>query len=310
MSGGELGFVEWVCGQTAADDRILIGPGDDCALIGRGNGPALLVTKDMLLEGSCFRLAEAGARRVGRKAVAVNLSDIAAMAGRPLAAVIGFAFPRGTTDTVARDLFTGMKEMADAFATAIIGGDTNAWDGPLAISVTLIGEATDRGAVTRSGAQPGDHLYVTGPLGGSVLGKHLDFTPRVAEALELHERFDIRAMIDISDGLALDLHRLCAASRCGAELRADWVPVSDAAQAMGDGRTPLEHALGDGEDFELLFAAPRQAHARLQSELSFAVYHVGEVTDTGVMLRTAAGVEPLVPAGYRHDFGCTSQKAP
>jgi thiamine-monophosphate kinase len=268
-----------------------------------------LVTTDMLLEGSCFRLAEAGPRRVGRKAMAVNLSDIAAMAGRPLAAVIAFAFARGTTDAVAQDLFIGAKAMADAFDTAIIGGDTNAWDGPLAISVTLIGETTARGPVCRHGARPGDRLYVTGPLGGSSRGKHLDFTPRVAEALELHERLDLRAMIDISDGFALDLHRLCAASGCGARVRAEWIPVADAAAAMHDERSPLEHALGDGEDFELLFAVAPQDDARIASELSFPVYPVGEVTDSEVTLLTAAGVEPLVPAGYRHNFGSTSQKA-
>lgn len=303
LSGGELEFVNWVCDQLAAKPRALFGPGDDCAVVAGRDGQQLLVTTDMLLDGSCFRLEEAGPRRVGRKAMAVNLSDIAAMAGRPLAAVIGFAFPRGTTDTVARDLFTGAKEMGDAFDTAIIGGDTNAWDGPLAISITLIGEATGRGPVLRRGARAGDRLYVTGPLGGSIRGKHLDFTPRIAEARELHERFDVNAMIDISDGFALDLHRLCAASRCGAEVRADWVPVSDAAQAMGDDLSPLQHALSDGEDFELLLAMTPGDDSRLTSALSFPIYPVGEITATDLTIRTANGVEPLVPTGYRHNFG-------
>lgn len=119
----------------------------------------------------------------------------------------------------------------------------------------------------------------------------------------MHERFDVNAMIDISDGFALDLHRLCAASRCGAEVRADWVPVSDAAQAMGDDLSPLQHALSDGEDFELLLAMTPGDDSRLTSALSFPIYPVGEITATDLTIRTANGVEPLVPTGYRHNFG-------
>src|SRR5438034_837700 len=107
------------------------------------------------------------------------------------------------------------------------GGDTASWDGPLAIAVTLLGEATPRGAVQRSGARPGDWLFVTGPLGGSILGRHLSFTPRVREALELHELVDLHAMIDISDGLSADVNHLCEESRCGAVLRAEDIPVHD-----------------------------------------------------------------------------------
>ena len=131
-------------------------------------------------------LAEAGPRRVGRKAMAVNLSDIAAMAGRPVAAVVSVGLPRRGGRALAEELYHGLREVADAFDTPIVGGDTNSWDGPLVITVTLLGEATARGAVRRNGARPGDWLLATGPLGGSILGKHLDFTPRVREALQLH----------------------------------------------------------------------------------------------------------------------------
>src|SRR5260221_3382026 len=125
--------------------------------------------------------------------------------------------------------------MADAFDTPIVGGDTNSWTGPLAISVTLHGQATERGPVLRRGARPGDWIVVTGPLGGSILGKHLDFTPRVREALQLHTLADLHAMIDISDGLTADLHHICEESRCGAVLRADAVPIAAAAQQLQDG---------------------------------------------------------------------------
>src|SRR5262249_23631477 len=143
---------------------------------------------------------------------------------------------------------------ADLFQTALAGGDTNSWDGPLVISVTIVGEATGRGPVTRAGARPGDWLLVTGPLGGSILGKHLDFTPRVREAIQLHQAVELHAMIDISDGLAADVHHICEESRCGAILFAEAIPISPEAAKLQDGRPPLEHALSDGEDFELAFA--------------------------------------------------------
>src|SRR5262249_28267856 len=209
---------------------------------------------DMLLEGSCFLLDEAGPRGVGRKAMAVNLSDIAAMAGQPVAAVVSVGLPRKGGMKLAEELYLGLREVADAFDTAVAGGDTNSWDGPLVLSVTLLGETTERGPVTRAGARPGDWLLVTGPLGGSILGHHLDFTPRVREALALHAAAPLHALIDVSDGLAADVGHICAESRCGAVLRAESIPVSAAARSLDDGRSPLEHALADGEDFELVCA--------------------------------------------------------
>src|SRR5205823_2977896 len=133
------------------DPRVPIGPGDDAAALRLAGDRPALVTTDMLLEGSCFRLAEAGPRRVGRKAMAVNLSDIAAMAGVPVAAVAAVGLPRSGGRALAEELYRGLREVADAFDTALVGGDTNSWDGPLVISVTVIGQATERGPVTRAG---------------------------------------------------------------------------------------------------------------------------------------------------------------
>src|SRR5262249_34776856 len=208
-----------------ADPRVPIGPGDDTAALRLTADVPTLVTTDMLIEGSCFLLDEAGPRRVGRKAMAVNLSDIAAMAGRPVAAVVSVGLPagerRGVSPTwIEQELYFGPREAPAASDTALVSGDTNSWDGPLAISVAVIGEATGRGPVRRSGARPGDWLFVTGPLGGSIRGHHLDFTPRVREALQLHAAIELHAMIDISDGLAADLGHICDESRCGAVLRA------------------------------------------------------------------------------------------
>jgi thiamine-monophosphate kinase len=171
--------------------------------------------------------------------------------------------------------------------------------------VTLLGEATARGPVRRSGARPGDWLLVTGPLGGSILGHHLDFTPRVREALRLHEAVDLRAMIDVSDGLAADVYHLCEESGCGAVLRAEGIPVSNAARGMNDGRSPLEHALGDGEDFELVFAvAPADGERLLgaQPVPGITLRHVGECVEAGLWLDEGGQRRALPPKGYVHEL--------
>jgi thiamine-monophosphate kinase len=299
----EFAFIDWLRRRTPPDPRVLIGPGDDAAALRLTQSVPYLVTTDMLLEGSCFRLDEAGPRRVGRKAMAVNLSDIAAMAGRPVAAAVSVGLPRRGGRALAQELYLGLREMADTFDTAVAGGDTNSWDGPLVVSVTLIGEATGAGPVTRAGAEPGDWLLVTGPLGGSILGKHLDFTPRVREALALHQQTRLKAMIDISDGLAADVAHLCEESSCGAVLRASCIPVSEAARQITDGLSPLEHALGDGEDFELAFAvSPEDGQALLQRQpvAGVTLEHVGECVAAGLWLEEGGQRRPLEPRGYVH----------
>jgi thiamine-monophosphate kinase len=301
----EFAYIEWLRHQTPADPRVPIGPGDDTAALSLTPAAPCLVTTDMLLEGSCFRLAEAGPRLVGRKAMAVNLSDIAAMAGRPVAAVVSFGLPRQGGRALAEELYRGLREVADEFHTALVGGDTNSWDGPLVISVTVVGEATPRGPIRRSGARPGDWLLVTGPLGGSILGKHLTFTPRVREALQLHALANLHSMIDISDGLAADVHHLAEESRCGVVLRAGAIPISDEARGMNDGRSPLEHALSDGEDFELVFAvAPEDAQALLRSQpvMGVTLVHIGECVEQGLWLEEGGQRTPLPPRGYVHEL--------
>lgn len=302
-SAGELGFIAWLRDQIGPAPGVIIGPGDDAAALRWPVDRELLVTTDMLLEGSCFRLSEAGPRRVGRKAMAVNLSDMAAMAGVPRAAVVSVGIPRSHGRELADGLFHGMKQLADEFGVAIVGGDTNTWAGELVISITLLGEATLRGPVRRSGAKPGDWIFVTGPLGGSIGGHHLDFTPRVREALALHQQVDLHAMIDISDGFARDLHHICAESGCGAVVFADKIPISDAATGLSDGKTALDHALGDGEDFELLFTVSCDDGQKLISDSAkFRVHHVGECVEHGVWIERASSKEPLESFGYEHGF--------
>jgi thiamine-monophosphate kinase len=303
LSSGEFAYIDWIRRRTPPNDHVVIGPGDDAAAVRLFPNRLTLITTDMLMEGTCFSLNEATPRLVGRKAVAVNLSDMAAMAGRPMSAVASVALPAQGGRALAEELYLGMRESADAYDTAIVGGDTNSWNGPLVISVTLVGEATTRGPVRRNGAKPGDWLLVTGPLGGSILGKHLRFSPRVREALRIHELADIHAMIDISDGLAADTWRICTESRCGAVLRAESIPIAPEARQMKDNRSPVEHAIGDGEDFELVLAVSAMDGATLiqsQPISGIELFHIGECVEEGLWLEQKGHRQALEPVGYIH----------
>jgi thiamine-monophosphate kinase len=308
-SSGENSFIEWLrVNNPVTLGSVLKGIGDDCAVFQSDTPRPWLVTTDMLLEGSCFRLGEAGAYRIGRKSMSVNLSDIAAMAGIPCYAFVSVGLPQNADAELPKQLYWGLKEVADTFGVSLIGGDTNSWANDLVISVTVIGRATERGYVTRSGARRGDWIFVTGPLGGSILGKHIDFTPRITEAIQLHKQVDIHAMIDISDGLAKDLHHICKESRCGACLQSDKIPISDAAwkQSNQDSRSPLIHALSDGEDFELLFTvSPLDGEnlIREQPIPGIQLHHIGEIIDREVWMEKDGVREILEPLGYEHSFG-------
>lgn len=307
LSGGEFSFINWVRRSTPRDPRVPIGIGDDTAAVSTPGGGITLITTDMLLEGSCFILEEAGPYRVGSKAMRVNLSDIAAMAGVPTFAVVSVGLPRRHGREIAEALYAGLRQAAQVFGVAIVGGDTNSWDGPLTISVTLLGETVARGPVRRSGARLGDWVMVTGPLGGSILGKHLNFTPRVREALTLHELVELHAMIDISDGLAQDLGHILTESGVGAVLQASNIPISEAAIRLAEqtGKTPLEHALGDGEDFELLFTVSPADGRRLlkdQPVPDIQLAHIGEILDAGLWLEGTSGRAVLQAKGYVHEL--------
>lgn len=300
----ELALIDWFRRRVGSPTQLEVGIGDDAA-VWRTSGERLLFTTDVLMDEVDFRLSEVTARQIGRKSLAVNLSDISAMAGQPLAALVGLALPKVCGFEFARELLDGLNELAIEFDTSVIGGDTNTWDGPLVVSITLIGATTGRGAVLRSGARPGDWLFVTGPLGGSILGHHLDFTPRIREALQLHQAIELHAMIDLSDGLAADLHHLLEKSGVGAVLIADTIPISAAARSISDGREPLVHALNDGEDFELLFAVSPDDGRRLLAGVShLPVFHIGEIdAAAGARLKLFDGkILPLDRGGWEHIF--------
>jgi thiamine-monophosphate kinase len=306
----EFALIDWIRQREQArrSPWTRLGIGDDCAVLRTNTGSDLLVTTDMLMDGRHFRLAEHGAYAAGYKAMGVNLSDIAAMAGVPRAAVVSVALPRADAVIVAEELYAGMRELAERFEVDLVGGDTNAWDGPLVVNVTVLGEATERGAVRRAGAKPGDVIFVTGPLGGSLFaGRHLRPQPRIAEALALHKAAQTRAMIDISDGLSSDLrHILVESGGLGAILDAVAIPIHTDAHEMSRSDQPaaLEHALNDGEDFELCLAVPADEAARLLAAppAPAKLYRIGVVTDSpGMLLCTPDGkVVPIEPRGFDH----------
>jgi thiamine-monophosphate kinase len=300
----EAQFVQWLRERLPDHPNLRLGIGDDAAVLTTTDPGQTVVTTDLVSDGVDFRLGEVDPRRVGRKALAVNLSDLAAMAAKPQAVVVAIALPRGDSAAaleLAIALYEGMLPLAEEFDVPIVGGDTNLHDGPLVVCGTAFGLVTGRGPLTRGGGQVGDRLLVTGKLGGSIAGHHLDFTPRIHEALLLHKRYNLHAGMDLSDGLALDASRLAAASGRGAVIDVDGLPISEAARELDD---PLAHALGDGEDFELLLAVAPDVAKQLVAEqpVECGLTDVGELTaEPGLRQRDAQGkTTTLEPAGWLH----------
>jgi thiamine-monophosphate kinase len=306
----ESQFIAWLRERLPPHPLVRLGPGDDAAVLSMAKIDQCAITVDLLTDHVDFELGEVDPVRVGRKALAVNLSDLAAMASRPLAAVIALALPRKGGKELAVSLYEGMIPLAERYGVAIAGGDTNSWDGPLALSITLLGQVTARGPLRRGGARPGDRILVSGAFGGSILGKQFDFEPRINEALLLHERYELHAGIDVSDGLSTDLAHLGEESRCGAVLQLEKVPVSEAAQRLAlklaDGSTPLDHALNDGEDFELILAVPANEAERMLADQPLAVplTAIGEfISAPGLWQQSGGGARaPLTPAGWEHEL--------
>jgi thiamine-monophosphate kinase len=304
----ESELIAWLREHLPPHPLLRLGLGDDAAVLRMANVEECAITVDLLSDHVDFKLDQVDPRRIGRKALAVNLSDIAAMAAEPLACVVALLLPRQQGKELAVSLYEGLIPLAERYHVAIAGGDTNSWDGPLAISITMLGKTTDRDTLKRSGAQPGDRILVTGSFGGSILNKHLDFEPRVREALQLNARYTLHAGIDVSDGLSCDLNHIVQESGCGAVVNLNAVPVADDAhrwaKQLADGSTPLDHALSDGEDFELILAVPPDdaKHILTEQPLSIPITDIGEFIATpGLWQRDdAEGLHPLVPRGWQH----------
>ncbi|MCP4192898.1 MAG: thiamine-phosphate kinase [Planctomycetaceae bacterium] len=300
----EAEFVAWLRQRLATHPTTPLGLSDDAALLPVGG--QCVITSDLLCDGVHFEIQRTDFRRIGHKALAVNLSDLAAMAATPQAAFVSLLLPHEITLKMTQEIYEGILSLAERYKLAIAGGDTNRWQGALAISITATGLPMAAGALTRSQAQVGDAILVTGQLGGSRLGHHLDFEPRVREASLLHQDYQLHAGMDISDGLTLDLSRLCEASQVGAELVLDQIPISASAAQLSlqTGNSSLNHALADGEDFELLFTmAPNQANKVEEDQpLAIPVTRIGTViAEAGLWHRDNLGVrQPLQPKGYLH----------
>ena len=309
----EHSFIAWVKQRASRLPKVKLGIGDDCALIGDDtidtSQSDLVVTTDSLCDGTHFILAECGAHAAGRKLMAVNLSDLASMAATPMSIFLSLCLPRtyeGNTNSgdLAAGVFEGVYELAARYKVAISGGDTNVWDGPLCIHLTALGQVSKGKSFLRSGASPGDTIVVTGKLGGSLLGKHLTFEPRLAVARKLSDLGVVSAATDISDGLGIDLLNVTVASKCGAEVQLDLIPISESAveRSLTSGKTALDHAIGDGEDFELLLAVPEEQLPKLPDEIDgVPLTRIGKfVTRTGLWSRSKRGVQQLAPKGYVH----------
>ena len=293
------------------NDFVVTGAGDDCAVLELGAPDTQTLFKtDAVVEGIHFT-ADTEPERVGRKALARCLSDIAAMGGTPTAAVVTLGLPRGFDPERVRALYRGLNRLAAQYQVAVVGGETTTNPGGWLVNVALLGTVPRGRARLRSGAKVGEALFVTGDLGGSLAGKHLDFEPRLAEGRWLLEFAGVSAMMDLSDGLASDLPKLLSASCVpGAELRKSAVPVSRAAREHARtsdlAKPPFVAAVTDGEDFELLFTVQSNRAVAVLDEWKeqfpgVRLSCIGKLTEkAGVWVRGEDGLRPLPTRGYEH----------
>ena len=300
----EHSFLAYLRGRCRNLPQVTVGIGDDAAVIEAVQGQQIACV-DQIIDGVDFLSTEHALADVGYKAVAINLSDIAAMGGTPTTALVSLSLPQQNSTRIAGEVYEGLLEAAVQFNLAIAGGDISTYDGPLAISVTLLGSVDKDKAFLRSGAVEGDAILVSGAVGGSILGRHLRPTPRLALAHRLQQQVRVTAAIDISDGLSLDLDRLCATSGVGAELDTHRIPIHQDAHALSEtsGRTPFQHAWSDGEDFELLITMS-QEHADVlnQQDLGVQLTQIGNIVGrTGLWNREQGKLKRLSPQGYIHE---------
>jgi thiamine-monophosphate kinase len=307
---GEFGFIDRIAARSGSGSGVALGIGDDAAAVIPTPGVQTLVTADMLVEGIHFDLTFTGPFELGRKSLAVNLSDLAAMGGIPRFALLCLAIPPAVPLDFLDAFIAGFASRAEQHGVTLIGGDTCASRSGLIISVTLMGEQHPDRIVRRSGARPGDRLYVTGTVGDSALGlellrrgersgaainRHLDPLPRNEAGLILAEKGLATAMIDVSDGLVADLGHILKQSGCGATVFLDRLPLSpEYLKRTGD---PADDrfalALSGGEDYELLFTAPAGREEEVLAHVtspSLPVTPIGEIS-------AAAGLALIAPDG-------------
>ena len=294
----EFDFINWIQSQARSTDFVQLPQGDDLAVLKWNADDLLLVGVDQVLDGVHFDSTIHSPQQIGRKVVNRNFSDCAAMASLPAALVVSAGLPVGAGVEYAKSLYQGMREAADVFNCPIVGGDTGSWPGRLVLSVTVLGRSAGIAPISRKGAKPGDFIYVTGSLGGSILGRHMEFQPRIELARELARTGQISAMLDISDGLSRDLRHICQQSHVGAIIEANQIPIHEDARSLSskDGRPPIEHALHDGEDHELLFTSAEAINHP-------SITCIGKTTaDPAILIRRDGVLSPLEPLGWQHSL--------
>ena len=288
---GEDELIRRLTADLPLDRSVVAGPGDDCAVLhAPPPGKHLLFKTDAVVEHIHF-LRETPPRLIGKKALARVVSDIAAMGGQPTHALVTLVVRRAAEVRFVEELYAGIREVAAAFGVNVVGGETSRGD-TIVISICLLGHVSSARWSNRRGGKPGDLLFVTGHLGGSIKGKHLEFTPRVKEGQWLVKKFAIHAMMDVSDGLAKDLPRLAEASGLDFVVDESSLPCTLGCTA--------EQAWGDGEDYELLFAVSPKSAKRLVKEWKRAFPHIA-LTQIGSLVEKGSGVGPTYGAkGWDH----------
>jgi len=302
---GELAAIERIAARLPQRPDVIVGAGDDAAVIRATESGEVdwVLTSDPVVEGTHFS-ADTPRQCAGHKALGRALSDIAAMGAAPKWGLVDVIAPARTPVEEIDHLYGGMLELAAESGFLVVGGDLS--EGPaLQVHVFGIGETPRGRAVLRSGAGEGDRLFVTGTLGGSGLGRHLDFEPRLREGAWLRDW--ATAMIDISDGLASDLRHLASMSSVGCHLETSCIPISPAVEQMGDALPALDHALRDGEDFELLFTVPAEREDAFteawQETFELACTRIGVMTAHAGLVRCIAAdgkVSDLEDSGFTH----------
>ena len=304
MSLSETELIQRLTQDLPADSSVLTGPGDDCAVLD-WSGSKLLFKTDAIVEGIHFE-RDTPPEAIGRKALARALSDIAAMAGTPTHALITLGVHAEMEPSLIEAVYQGLRDCAREHHVNIVGGETTSLS-QLTLSISLIGKASK--PILRTGSAVGDAIFVSGELGGSLAGHHLNFDPRLKEARWLSDQDIVHAMIDLSDGLATDLRHLLS-DQTGAELLTRALPIRRAAKERArdnpSGKTALLAALTDGEDYELLFTVSSKDAVPLLDGWKSAfpktpLHCIGKITDhPGIALRDDKGVKPLTLHGYDH----------
>lgn len=291
---GEFGLIERFRKKIKTDSSVVVGSGDDCAVLKFNRNRYQLLTCDMMVEGIDFTLQD-NPYFVGRKAIAISISDIAACAGLPRYCLISLGIPKETSIKYVDKIFKGILNITKEYNINIVGGDISQAK-QLTIDVIISGFVKKKYLTLRSDAKIGDIIFVTGSLGGSIRGKHLRFTPRLKESRFLVKNFKINSMIDISDSLALDLGHILKQSKVGAIIYEDLIPINKEARN-------LKEALYMGEDFELLFTLSRKEAKKICAKKLAAFRPIGEIVDKkfGLRLIDKRNKEKIIKLrGFQH----------